>query len=236
MTQPSVQPIDQLLADIAAREKSASKRAMLFTIVPIVIAIALVTTTARSVTQSQRELREIEVQRNSLERQRDTLTQQVAALAEQRTRLQQAVTLLVPTSTAQPASKAGPRPVPVTAAATGPRQATEGFAANARYAIGFYALDADASKYDAVRDAIQSMGFVITQGINLDGRPSWLSTTSAVMYYADASAQKARDMAGEMKRLTGSTFEVKRGSGLGVIKGQERWTFFIHWVPNQRPR
>jgi hypothetical protein len=230
MTQPSVQPVDQLLAEIAARESAASKRAMLFTIVPIVIAIALVATTARSVTQSQRELRQIELQRTALESQRDTLTQQVAALAEQRTRLQQAVTLLVPASTA------APRPAGVPVAATATRQATEGFAANARYALGFYALGADATKYDAVRDAIQSMGFVITQGINLDTRPPWLSTTSAVMYYADASAQKARDMAAEMKRLTGSTFEVKRGSGLGVIKGQERWTFFIHWLPSQRQR
>jgi len=234
MTQPASQPVDQLLADIAARERAASRRAMLFTIIPIVIAIALVTTTARSVTQSQHELRRIETQRDSLERQRDTLSQQVAALAEQRTRLQQAVTLLVPTSTETPT---GAAPVPRTKpGATGTKQATEGFAANARYALGFYAIGAGQSKYDSVHAELQSMGYVITQGSALDTRPSWLSTTSAVMYYADASEQKARELATEMKRLTGSTFEVKRGSGLGVIKGQERWTFFIHWVPGQRAR
>jgi len=60
--------------------------------------------------------------------------------------------------------------------------------------------------------------------------------TSAVMYYADTSEQKAGELAREMKRITGSSFEVKRGSRLGVIQGQERWTFFIHWLPNDRRR
>ena len=38
MTQPASQPVDQLLADIAARERAASRRAMLFTIIPIAVA------------------------------------------------------------------------------------------------------------------------------------------------------------------------------------------------------
>jgi len=103
-------------------------------------------------------------------------------------------------------------------------------AENARYAVGVYGFDVSSKLYDDVLSRIKSDGYSISQAGLLSERPEWLSLKPTVLYYDKSSEEKAQSIKSELRSLTGIDFRVERGSGQGVVKGQERWTFFIHLV------
>jgi cell division protein FtsB len=103
-------------------------------------------------------------------------------------------------------------------------------AENAKYSVGLYGFAVSNEGYEHVRSTLQADGYAISQGDLLDDRPTWLSPRSSVLYYDEASRKKALSIATELSKVAGAEFAVAKGAGLGVIKGQERWTFFVHYV------
>ena len=108
-------------------------------------------------------------------------------------------------------------------------------ASNARFGVGFYSLGVSEAQYSQLADSIRAHGYTIIQGAPLTERPGWLSPRSTVMYYAPAAAADAEAMAQQLATWTGQAFRTARGAGLGVPRGEERWTFFVHWVGERRP-
>jgi hypothetical protein len=103
-------------------------------------------------------------------------------------------------------------------------------AENAKYAVGVYGFGVPEAQYEQLRTRLAAEGYAISQGSLLLQRPSWLAKASTVLYYADASREKASSIAADLSTITGSNFAVAKGAGLAVVPGQERWTFFVHYV------
>jgi energy-coupling factor transporter ATP-binding protein EcfA2 len=103
-------------------------------------------------------------------------------------------------------------------------------AENARYAVGVYGYGVSPERFDALRQRLESDGYLISQGGLLDRRMTWLSPRARVLFYSDSAKPKADSLAASLGRFTGTPFDVSRGKGLGVVPGQERWTFFVHYV------
>ena len=103
-------------------------------------------------------------------------------------------------------------------------------AENAKYAVGLYGFAVSNEAFEHVRSALQADGYIISQQSLLDDRPSWLSPRSTVLYYDKERREKALNIATELSKVAGAEFVVATGHGLGVIPGQERWTFFVHYV------
>jgi hypothetical protein len=103
---------------------------------------------------------------------------------------------------------------------------------NAKYAVGLYAFGVNRDQYELATKRLEDDGYVITQtGLFTESPPpDWLSRHSSVLYYDNAAASKARGIADTLSRLTGTKFAIARGAGLGVVSGQARWTFFIHYI------
>jgi hypothetical protein len=103
-------------------------------------------------------------------------------------------------------------------------------AENARYAIGLYALGVTDEQLGEVTKLLEDKGYVLTTATRMSERQSWLSRKATVLYYSDSSAVKARKLAATLTQATGTPFGTAKGQGLGVIQGQERWTFYVHYV------
>jgi len=103
-------------------------------------------------------------------------------------------------------------------------------AANAKFSLGVYAFDISESAYAKVADALMSEGYTISQGTLLTQKPKWLALRSTVLYYDDESKPVANELAARIGRLVGHPIAIQRGAGLGVARGEEKWTFFIHVV------
>jgi len=98
--------------------------------------------------------------------------------------------------------------------------------------IDVWAFNVSDSDVQKVRSYFKNEGNKVGYGGLLKGSrpPSWLSRKSAVMYYDKNSKKEALKMAGELYKLTNTSFEVKVGGGYGVNKGDEARTFFIHLI------
>jgi hypothetical protein len=103
-------------------------------------------------------------------------------------------------------------------------------AENAKYSVGFFGFRVTAAEYDHAHALLKKDGYAITLTALLERRPSWLANKSSVFYYDEASGAKARSIAEVLSRSTGTEFAVARGAGLAVVPGQERWSFFVHYV------
>jgi hypothetical protein len=51
-----------------------------------------------------------------------------------------------------------------------------------------------------------------------------------VLFYSNSSEPAAQALARKLNELTGQTFRVQRGSGLGVDPSQQGITLFVHYV------
>jgi hypothetical protein len=78
-----------------------------------------------------------------------------------------------------------------------------------------------------------------SEGYNLDSitysyaageRPAWFSARSTVFYYSASSLPAARELAEFLKAKTGQSFQVQRGSGLGVDPSRKDGTLFVHLI------
>ena len=106
-------------------------------------------------------------------------------------------------------------------------------AENARFSIGVYGFEVKESIYYKVRKSIAEKGYTVNRGSLLTNRPTWLAFNPTVFYYHKDSKQLALNFAKDLRNLTGSKFKVQfvsSNNSLGVLKGEERWTFFIHLV------
>jgi cell division protein FtsB len=101
---------------------------------------------------------------------------------------------------------------------------------NAKYWVGLYTLGLAQAEYEKLASFLSQRGYAVGRGAPLDTRPAWLSKQSSVLYYAPESREKAQQIAKELEQATGQQFAVAQGAGLGVIPGQERTTFFVHYV------
>jgi tetratricopeptide (TPR) repeat protein len=103
-----------------------------------------------------------------------------------------------------------------------------------RYEIGFYSLNVSQAEHDKVKDFLTGQGYRVIQGAKLDERPAWLSTHSTVLFYDERSNDRAGQIALSLRDLLDWRFAVRRGAGLGVSKGKEQWTFFVHYIVESR--
>lgn len=101
---------------------------------------------------------------------------------------------------------------------------------NSQYLLTVYGYAISEKEYMAVEKRLNSKGYSVNEGYVLSYRPRWLATVPMVLYYDQSSAPKAKELALWMTKMTSVKFGIQKGSGLGVIKGQEKNTFFIHYV------
>jgi len=109
------------------------------------------------------------------------------------------------------------------------RKLVEG-AENARFVMSIYSFDYETPKLEAMKNSLSNDGYGISRVLQLPERRDWLALKSTVFYYDNSSARKADIIASKLERVTGQSFEISRGNGLGVPKGQEKWTFFLHAI------
>ena len=101
---------------------------------------------------------------------------------------------------------------------------------NFRYIVGFYSYKVSNKNHDDVANYFVGEGYTVRNSTILSNRTNWLAGRSTVLYYADESKSKAKQIADNLGKITKSKFNVKRGAGLGVSTGDEKWTFFIHYI------
>lgn len=103
-------------------------------------------------------------------------------------------------------------------------------ASNSLYSIGLYAFGIAESKLRQATEALTSDGYTIIANDMLTVRPVWLATQPTVFFYSSESADKARSIARQLESITGLKFEVTRGAGAGIPRGQERTNIRVHLV------
>ena len=101
---------------------------------------------------------------------------------------------------------------------------------NKKYLVGYYALDVTDSEFTKVLKALGNEGYTIVTHTLLATRTGWLAGESTVLYYSSQSEATATKLADQLTSITGTKFNIKRGAGLGVPKGQEDQRLFVHFV------
>ena len=100
----------------------------------------------------------------------------------------------------------------------------------AGFKIGVYAIDIDPALFERVKEMIRENGAEFRGGFIVAERPSWLAPRSTVFYYSSESESDARKLAGTLKQELGMAIAIERDAGLGVSKGEERGTYFVHLI------
>ena len=93
-----------------------------------------------------------------------------------------------------------------------------------------WAYGVQESVVQAVRHRLIAEGNEVGFGGLLDYLPSWLARESTVFYYDKNTKSIARALADDLEKLTGISFEIRWGAGLGVNDDEKDKTFFIHLV------
>lgn len=97
--------------------------------------------------------------------------------------------------------------------------------------VGLQTLGATDAERQELNQKISAAGYGLHElSASYQTRPSWFAPTSTVLYYSNASQSAAQGLAGKLHELTGQTFAVQRGSGLGVDPSQQGITLFVHYV------
>lgn len=93
-----------------------------------------------------------------------------------------------------------------------------------------WAYGVQESVVQAVRKRLISEGNEVGFGGLLDYLPSWLARESTVFYYDKSTKSIARALADDLEKLTGISFAIRWGAGLGVNDDEKDKTFFVHLV------
>lgn len=101
---------------------------------------------------------------------------------------------------------------------------------NGTFVIGLYSLRPQENRKAAIKRYINDKNFVFDSEYDYSYKQSWMANRSTVFYYSKLSKIHADQMAKDLGSLTGLIFDVRMGAGLGVQKGKEAVTFFIHYV------
>lgn len=102
---------------------------------------------------------------------------------------------------------------------------------NSKYSVGIVFYQVSDENQAKVNDYLNKEGYSITSRWKFDNyRPSWVALESKVFYYDTETSEKANQIADELGAITGVQFTASQGAGLGVIRGQEKWTIYVHYV------
>jgi hypothetical protein len=103
---------------------------------------------------------------------------------------------------------------------------------NARQLITLHSSGATAAERVEVQTALRDNGYLLELGHDFAAHesPKWMAIAPTVFYYHSSSLQTAQNLAKILNESTETNFNVRPGNGLGVMKGQERNTFFIHLI------
>lgn len=101
---------------------------------------------------------------------------------------------------------------------------------NFRYVVGFYSLNVSDKSHDDVANYFVDRGYTVRNATILNSRTNWLAYHPTVLYYAEESKSKAEKIAEDLSKITKTKFNVQLGKGLGVGAGDEKWTFFVHYI------
>lgn len=103
-------------------------------------------------------------------------------------------------------------------------------AENSKVIVTIYSVNPNSSVKQNIVSTLHSNGYGVDIGYDYSEKPSWMSYSSTVHYYSSKSKQRASEIASQLKNSTGVGFKINRGKGLGVIKGEEQWTIFVHYI------
>lgn len=100
---------------------------------------------------------------------------------------------------------------------------------NSKYLIGIYGFGVSQGDLGKVANLIEDSGYTIITERILSYKTDWLSSSPTVLYYSEQTKHKADEIKESLNALTGRKFNVRRGAGKGVPRGQEDVRFFIHY-------
>ena len=101
----------------------------------------------------------------------------------------------------------------------------------AGYRVGLVSFGVSVDEFERVRKEILAEGYrQHDNNVHLTQRTSWLAKRPTVIYYDRRLESVAKMLAEKMEKLTGLKFSIQRGAGLGVTKGEEFSTLFIHYM------
>jgi hypothetical protein len=110
---------------------------------------------------------------------------------------------------------------------------------NSSLIISVHSVGVDEKDIKLAIESLRSSGYYAEacNSFKLGAAPKWMATVPTVFYYSEQSKEQAVKMANILGKSLSLTFNVTKGSGFGVMKGQERNTFFIHLIaPYQNKR
>lgn len=99
--------------------------------------------------------------------------------------------------------------------------------------VGLQTLGIEDAERIALNDKILAAGYQldpVTWSYPGGQHPAWFATRSTVFYYAASSQRAANELAKLMKTLTGQSFAVQRGAGLGVVPSRREKTLYVHYL------
>jgi hypothetical protein len=193
---------------VVIRQKKALKWSIVFAIVPVTLAIALLGVSAWQV--------------KDLAARANDLTEKARDLESRKTALVDALDSLVKVIDSSPELKELSSSNPIIRSLL--------VAEKAKYSIGIYAYNVSANEYEKVKTMFQKEGYANSRGSLLTFKPDWLAEHSTVFYYDNDAINEATYIALELSKSTATKFKISRGAGLGVISGQERWSFYVHYI------
>ncbi|MCB0375208.1 MAG: hypothetical protein KDD04_04755, partial [Sinomicrobium sp.] len=82
----------------------------------------------------------------------------------------------------------------------------------------------------AIRNYVKEQGFMLAGSTDHDYRKTWMAERSTIYYYSGKSKFVAENMASDLKKLTGISFDVQMKKDPGLRKGQEDYFFIIHYI------
>lgn len=109
-------------------------------------------------------------------------------------------------------------------------------AENSQYLVTIYGFEITPDDEKRLLELFKEAGYSATIGGTYSkARPTWMAATPTLLYYSNESKEKAMQCRDWLIKNTRLKWAIQRGNGLGVIKGQEANTFFVHFAkPTKR--
>jgi hypothetical protein len=102
---------------------------------------------------------------------------------------------------------------------------------NSYYSIALYGFNVNQDSFDAVKNLLSNEGYSLTNAQLLSGpRRNWLAQIPTVLYYDKQTENMAKTIAEKLRVITGQTFSLQIGAGLGVPKENLQKSLRIHFV------
>jgi pimeloyl-ACP methyl ester carboxylesterase len=97
------------------------------------------------------------------------------------------------------------------------------------FKVGLNTVGVSEDRWMSLEERLSQIGYQLDKySYAYSTRASWMAQKPAVLYYSDSARPAANRLAAQMKQMTGESFMVQRGAGLGVEPGEEAMTLFVH--------